>query len=339
MYDEIIEKLHASNMKFFTYPSKVSNDFFTSLRIVGYYYCTAVGCFVTLSDVHLSTSLIKDVTMQNQTCIKSPCRSLPQLSLSQSRKIVFYVLLGWIFCLLPANLSAAPPVGKDARQIVEQAFDYWRGLSSVARFSMTIHRPDFERNMVMKGWTKGRQSSLFFVEKPAKDAGNGTLKKGREMWTYNPKINRVIKLPPSMMSQSWMGSDFSNDDLAKSDSVLDDYIHTIEEMKVVDGLTVYTIESIAKESAPVVWGKQELLVREDGVLLSQSFFDEEMILVKEMKAEEIEQFDGRPFPRIWTMRPVEKKDRYTRLEYMALSFGDILDDRLFTLTSLKNRRH
>jgi len=85
-------------------------------------------------------------------------------------------------------------------------------------------------------------------------------------------------------------------------------------------------------------GKQELVIREDGVLLKQSFFDEEMILVKEMTAEEIEQFDGRPFPRIWTMRPVEKKDRYTRLEYMELSFGDILDDRLFTLASLKNRR-
>jgi outer membrane lipoprotein-sorting protein len=249
-----------------------------------------------------------------------------------------FLLFGVVVCFLPVKVSAETAAEEDAREIVEQAFDYWRGLSSVARFSMTIHRPDFQRSMVMKGWTKGRQSSLFFVEKPAKDAGNGTLKKGREMWSYNPKINRVIKLPPSMMSQSWMGSDFSNDDLAKSDSVLDDYLHAVKGRELVAGLTVYTIESMAKESAPVVWGKQELVIREDGVLLKQSFFDEEMILVKEMTAEEIEQFDGRPFPRIWTMRPVEKKDRYTRLEYMELSFGDILDDRLFTLASLKNRR-
>ena len=254
------------------------------------------------------------------------------------KNTIYYILLSLIVCFPPAQVSAETAAEEDAREIVEQAFDYWRGLSSVARFSMTIHRPDFQRSMVMKGWTKGRQSSLFFVEKPAKDAGNGTLKKGREMWSYNPKINRVIKLPPSMMSQSWMGSDFSNDDLAKSDSVLDDYLHTVKGREVVSGLTVYTIQSLAKEIAPVVWGKQELVIREDGVLLKQSFYDEEMVLVKEMTAEKIQQFDGRPFPRIWTMRPVEKKDRYTRLEYMELRFGDVLDDRLFTLASLKNRR-
>ena len=158
------------------------------------------------------------------------------------------------------------------------------------------------------------------------------------MWSYNPKINRVINLPPSMMSQSWLGSDFSNDDLAKSDSILDDYQHSIKGRGIVAGLTVYTVESMAKESAPVVWGKQELVIREDGVLLKQSFFDEEMILVKELIAEKIERFGGRLFPRIWTMHRVEKKDRYTRLEYLELSFGDILSDRLFTLASLKNRR-
>ena len=265
-------------------------------------------------------------------------RSPRQLVWNPFKNTIYYILLTLIVCFPPAQVSAETAAEEDAREIVEQAFDYWRGLSSVARFSMTIHRPDFQRSMVMKGWTKGRQSSLFFVEKPAKDAGNGTLKKGREMWSYNPKINRVIKLPPSMMSQSWMGSDFSNDDLAKSDSVLDDYLHTVKGREVVSGLTVYTIQSLAKEIAPVVWGKQELVIREDGVLLKQSFYDEEMVLVKEMTAEKIQQFDGRPFPRIWTMRPVEKKDRYTRLEYMELRFGDVLDDRLFTLASLKNRR-
>lgn len=249
-----------------------------------------------------------------------------------------YLFFCWCFCLFSFWAWAEPVVKDDARVLVEKAFDYWRGKSSVARFSMQIHRPDFERSMVMKGWTKGRQDSLFFVEEPAKDAGNGTLKKGREMWTYNPKINRVIKLPPSMMSQSWMGSDFSNDDLAKSDTILDDYFHRIKEQAVVDGLMVYTIESMAKEDAPVVWGKQELVVREDGVLLKQSFFDELMILVKEMTSEKIEQVDGHPFPLIWTMRRVDEVDRYTRLEYLDLSFGDELDDRLFSLASLKNRK-
>lgn len=254
-------------------------------------------------------------------------------------KDVFFLLLISIslLTLQKAEGGAAPPAD-DARAIVERAFDYWRGVGSVARFEMTIHRTDFERTMVLKGWTKGRRDALFFVEKPAKDAGNGTLKKGREMWSFNPKINRVIKLPPSMMSQSWMGSDFSNDDLAKSDTMIDDYIHSLKAKTLTEEGMVYTIESIAREDAPVVWSKQELDIREDNILLRQTFYDEEMVEVKEMTAEQIEMLGGRLFPRIWTMRRVDEEQRYTRMEYLELRFGDDLDDRLFTLSSLKNRR-
>lgn len=96
----------------------------------------------------------------------------------------------------------------DARDIVEKSYHYMRGDSSYSVVEMLIHRPDFERSMTIKAWSKGRSDALFTIISPKKDTGNGTLKKGRQMWTYNPKINRVIKLPPSMMSQSWMGSDF-----------------------------------------------------------------------------------------------------------------------------------
>ena len=122
--------------------------------------------------------------------------------LSHIKRAVFYVLIVGIGSFHPDALHAETDPENNGRAIVEKAFDYWRGMSSIARFAMTIHRSDFERTVVMRGWTKGRQNALFFVEKPAKDAGNGSLKKGREMWSYNPKINRVIKLPPSMMSQS-----------------------------------------------------------------------------------------------------------------------------------------
>ena len=236
-------------------------------------------------------------------------------------------------------IAAAPTRGEeDARAIVEKAFDYWRGVSSASRFSMTIHRPDFERTMVLRGWTKGRQDALFFVDEPAKDAGNGTLKKGRDMWSYNPKINRAIKLPPSMMSQSWMGSDFSNDDLAKSDTIIDDYLHTVIKSEDRAGIRVHTIESVAKEDAPVVWGKQVMVIRDDSILLQQSFYDEDMELVKEMRAEQIEELGGRLFPRVWTMRRIDEEDKYTRMVYLDLSFDEDLDDRIFTLSSLKTRR-
>ena len=228
---------------------------------------------------------------------------------------------------------------ENAELIVEKAFDYWRGMSSVSMFSMEISRPDFQREMVMKGWTKGRDKALFFVEAPPKDYGNGSLKKGREMWSYNPKINRVIKIPPSMMSQSWMGSDFSNDDLAKSDGILEDYHHSLVKKETLDGVTVYTIESIARDDAPVVWGKQILVIREDAIMLKETFYDEDMIPVKEMVAEQIEMIGGRLFPRIWTMHRLDEENRFTRLEYRELSFNDDIDDRMFTINSLKTRRH
>ena len=237
--------------------------------------------------------------------------------------------------LIFSDLQAADP---EAQLLVQKAFDYWRGMSSYSQFSMTIHRPDFERTMVLKGWTKGRSDALFFVLQPPKDAGNGSLKKDNDMWSYNPKINRAIKLPPSMMSQSWMGSDFSNDDLAKTDSILDDYDHRISGREVVDGRQVFTVESTAKESAPVVWGKQVLRIRDDFILLSEQFFDEDMKLVKEMTAEDLVLFSERIFPKIWIMRRVDEKDRFTRLEYQHLEFDVEIEDRVFTLASLKSRK-
>ncbi len=226
----------------------------------------------------------------------------------------------------------------EALLLVQKAFDYWRGMSSYSEFSMTIHRPDFERTMVLKGWSKGRSDALFFVLQPPKDAGNGSLKKGKDMWSYNPKINRAIKLPPSMMSQSWMGSDFSNDDLAKTDSILEDYDHRIIERVQEDGHQVITVESIAREDAPVVWGKQVLRIRDDFILLSEKFFDEDMELVKEMTAEDLVTFSGRIFPKTWIMRRVDETDRFTRLEYQFLEFDIEIEDRVFTLASLKSKK-
>jgi outer membrane lipoprotein-sorting protein len=106
------------------------------------------------------------------------------------------------------------PVGganaQDAQALVEESFNYLRGKTSISTVSMTIHRKDWERVMTIRAWTKGEDESIFWIASPPKDYGNGTLKKGEQMWIYNPKVNRVIKIPPSMMSQAWMGSDFSN---------------------------------------------------------------------------------------------------------------------------------
>ncbi len=228
--------------------------------------------------------------------------------------------------------------GQDAQALVEAAVKYYRGEASVSTVEMTIHRPDWERVMTIKAWTKGEQDSLFRIIAPPKDHGNGTLKKGREMWMYNPKINRVIKLPPSMMSQAWMGSDFSNNDLSKTDSLIKDYCHTITGTETHDGKNVYIIKSIPKLEAPVVWGMQKLKIREDHILLSQAFFDEDLKLVKAMTSQQIQMLGGKLFPRVWKMQKADAKDEYTELSYKELTFEQDLPDRLFTLSSLRSPR-
>jgi outer membrane lipoprotein-sorting protein len=231
-----------------------------------------------------------------------------------------------------------PACALDAEGIVKAGFDYWRGKASVATVQMLIHREDWQRTMTIKAWTRGQKESLFYISAPPKDYGNGTLKKGREMWLFNPKVNRVIKVPPSLMSQSWMGSDFSNNDLAKSDSLLLDYNHTIIGTEIHEGKKVYVIKSIPKPNAPVVWGMQQLKIREDQIWLSEEFFDEDLKPVKIMTAMEIQMLGGKLFPKVWRMRNIDEENRYTQLSYESLEFKSSLPDRLFTLSSLKQLR-
>jgi len=241
--------------------------------------------------------------------------------------------LGLLFLLMSGIVHAEQP---DPASLVNDAFDYWRGEASVSTVRMTIHRPDWERSMTIKAWTEGTADSLFTILEPPRDRGNGTLKKGSEMWTFNPKVNRVIKLPPSMMSQSWMGSDFSNNDLAKSDSLIHDYTHALEGVETVDGKKVYNIKSMPKPGAPVVWGMQTLKVREDLIFLEEVFFDEDLEPVKVMETTDIQTMDGKLFPKVWRMRKADVEDEYTQLNYRELEFRDDLPDRLFTVSALRN---
>lgn len=235
-------------------------------------------------------------------------------------------------------ISSTATLAMTAAEIVDHSFNYMRGDASVATLAMTIHRIGWQREMIMDAWTLGETDSLIRIQSPAKDKGNGTLKKGSQMWTYNPKVNRTIKLPPSMMSQSWMGSDFSNNDLVKSDSLLHDYTHTLKETIEMDGHIVYLIESMPKPDAPVVWGMQHLRIRDDFILLAQEFFDEDLASVKTMTCHDIRQMAGRLFPVRWRMQKTDVANEYTEMIYRHLAFKDTLAPSLFTLSSLKTRR-
>ena len=243
-------------------------------------------------------------------------------------------LILFLFCLFPALVS--PALAQDAGDIVKASFHYYRGKTSVIRVDMTVHRPDWERVFTIRAWTEGEDRSLFRIVSPARDRGNGTLKKGPEMWMFNPKVNRVIKVPPSMMSQAWMGSDFSNNDLAKSDSLIRDYDHEIVGTEIHEGKKVYVIESLPKPQAPVVWGKQRLRIREDHIFLEEAFFDEDMEVVKVMSSGNIKMLGGKLFPATWKMQKAEAKDEYTLLEYHEAAFDVALPESTFTLSNLRS---
>ena len=249
-------------------------------------------------------------------------------------------------CLIAAHIPMQAAGGQNAggqslpdpSALVAGAVDHLRGRTSRAEVEMTIHRPGWERKMTINAWTRGQKDSIFWIASPPKDRGNGTLKKDDEMWIFNPKVNRVIKLPPSMMSQSWQGSDFSNNDLAKSDDIIDQYTHEIIGTAAYEGKTVYRIRSLPKPGAPVVWGMQELSIREDHIVLRQAFFDEERQLVKALTMEKLALLGGRLYPVVWRMAKADAREEFTVLDYRELTFGVDVSDRMFSVSSLRNPR-
>ncbi len=226
----------------------------------------------------------------------------------------------------------------DPRELIRAAMDHWRGISSYSEMTMTVHRSDWERSFSMQAWTEGEKLSLVRVIEPKRDAGNGTLVKDQNMWTYSPKINRILKLPSSMMNQSWMGSDFSNKDISKSTDIIDQYDHRLLRTETVDDHLVYTIESIPHEEAAVVWGKEIVSIRDDFVMLRQEFWDQDGELVKVMEATEIAVMDARTIASRMRMFKVETPGEWTEMVVEAIDFDVQLADNLFTLSNLRNPR-
>ncbi|MBE9537920.1 MAG: outer membrane lipoprotein-sorting protein [Proteobacteria bacterium] len=204
--------------------------------------------------------------------------------------------------------------------------------------TMIIHRPDWERSMTMRGWTQGDEQTLVRVVEPKKDAGNGTLMLDGKMWTFSPKINRVIKVPSSMMSQNWMGSDFSNKDISKTTDIVDQYAHTLIDQWEEGGHQIYTIQSVPHEDAAIVWGKEVLVIRDDWVLLEQQFWDQDGVLLKSMKASDIKVMSGRTVATKLRMSKIETPGEWTELQTLEIEFDVDLASNVFTLSNLRNPR-
>jgi outer membrane lipoprotein-sorting protein len=251
-----------------------------------------------------------------------------------------FLSLASTLCLTVCLVASPNTLGQSVTgdSIIRDAINHSRGVSSVGEMSMTIHRPDWERSMTMQAWTQGDETSLVRVVEPAKDAGNATLIDGDNMWSFAPRINRVIKVPSSMMGQSWMGSDFSNKDISKGTDALKFYTHKLLDTQNDDEHTVYVIESTPLEDAPVVWGKEIYHIRDDYVILRQEFWSQDGELVKYLETHDIEEMGGRVIPTRMRMQKSDTPDEWTEIIQHSAQFNVELSDNLFTLSNLRNPR-
>lgn len=231
-------------------------------------------------------------------------------------------------------LSAAEPSAQD---IIKEAEDLMRGQSNVGTMTMIITTPHWERTMTMDSWEKGKDKSLVKVIAPAKDAGTISLKVEQNMWNYIPSVEKVIKVPPSMMMQSWMGSDFTNDDLVKESSISRDYNAAITGKKQLPEGETYVLELIPKPEAAVVWGKIVAYVRvTDHIPLMYEYYDEKGKLIRVMELTDIKRMGGRTIPTRWTLIPKTKKGKNkTVIVLDKIEFNVPISDEVFSLSKLK----
>ena len=240
--------------------------------------------------------------------------------------------------LLIAADGSAEEAAPTATDLIAAMIDLTRGTTSYGAMSMVIHRPDWERTSSLVAWTRGREDALIRFTAPAKDAGNATLKLGVQMWTFTPKLSRVIRLPFSMMSQGWAGSDFSYSDLSRTDQLLHDYALTLVTTEERDGHRVFTIDAVPHDDAPVVWGKEQIVLRDDHVLLGQTFFDQAFKPMKRLESREIKTLGGRTFATRMRMVALDETDQWTEITYNEATFDVRLDDALFTVFALQSGR-
>lgn len=226
-----------------------------------------------------------------------------------------------------------------ANEIIQRVDEKMRGTSNKSEMKMTIVRPDWKREVTMKGWSLGTEYSLILITGPARDKGQAFLKRDNEMWNWQPSIDRVVKLPPSMMLQSWMGSDFTNDDLVKESSIVNDYTHSLGKDSVIDGSSVYKVVLTPKPDAPVVWGKIVCYVeKKEYNQLLVKYFDEDDYLVNTMVLSDIRDMGGRILPTKLEMIPADNPKQKTVIEYLNQEFNIGLKEDFFSMQNMKRVR-
>ena len=226
-----------------------------------------------------------------------------------------------------------------AKEIVQKMDENAFGGRLKSTMKMTIIRPTWTRTMSMKSWADGDDYSLILITSPAREKGISYLKRAKEMWNFQPSIDRTVKMPPSMMMQSWMGSDFKNDDLVRQSSIVEDYTHKLLGKETIDGRECYKIEMIPDEDAPVVWGKVIIWIDvKDFLNLKTEHYDEDNDLVDTILGEDVQKMGGRTLPARMVLLPADETGHKTIMEYQSIEFDTKFEDRFFSTQNMKRVR-
>jgi len=246
------------------------------------------------------------------------------------------ILLIVVTVLLLAVLGFAQAPDRRAEELARKLDNLYRSQTSSAQVEMEIVTPDWQRTLSLKAWSKGQDKTFIRILKPKKESGVGTLRLGTEMWNYLPKTDKVIKIPPSMMMSSWMGSDFTNDDLVKEYTFVNDFTFRLITPPEAQKGFAY-LECRPKPGVPIVWDKIVIAVDEATVLPAwQKFYDEKGKVARVMNYSQVRTFGRRTIPTVMEMIPQTKEGYKTVLRYVSVQFDLALDDDIFSLRNLQS---
>jgi outer membrane lipoprotein-sorting protein len=249
------------------------------------------------------------------------------------KKLIAVILLIIPFCQIFAQELTAT-------EIIRKADDKFNGeKSSYSEMSMTIVRPTWQRTIEFKNWSLGKEYALTLITSPAKEAGQSFLKRENEMWSWNPTISRLIKLPPSMLSQGWMGSDYTNDDVMRESSAVNDYTHEIIGTEQIGDRQCWKIRMTARKDASIVWGMQiRWIDKKDFLILKTELYDEDGYLVRTETGTSIKMMDGRNIPTMIELVPSEEPENKTLVEIKAIKFNTPIEEDFFSQQNMKRIR-
>ncbi len=251
-----------------------------------------------------------------------------------------YLIKTSTIILLSLNILNLHSQDISATEIVRKTDDKFKGeQSGYSVMTMTIIRPSWQRTVEFKSWSKENDYALTLITAPAREKGQTFLKRKTEMWSWNPAISRLIKLPPSMMSQGWMGSDYTNDDILRESSVVNDYNHSLEGSETVDGHDCWKVKLLAREDADVLWGRQIWWIdKKEYITLKAELYDEDGYLVRSEKASELKIMDGRLIPTLIELVPAENEGNKTIVKIVEIKFNLKIEESFFSQQNMKTIR-